>query len=185
MDAKGHRSAAALVQDDRGVTNRYESGHEHKPTKRVCGPVGYGNRGEQARRNDAVLSLRREPIGKARGFAERRGLIYQEDNLAFRERLALHFHYRTCESEARPTPRDFPCIVPSSASLLFIERREILPRFRLRRLDMDDEGLLFVLECGEHRLHRRCREFRTSLIDEAKLGKLGSNITQRTSMPLR
>jgi hypothetical protein len=34
MDAERRRSAAALLQDDRGITDRYESGHQHKPTKR-------------------------------------------------------------------------------------------------------------------------------------------------------
>ena len=42
--------------------------------------------------------------------------------------------------------------------------------------------------CGvtklQHRLHRRRRELRAALIDEAKLRKLGSNITQRALMPL-
>jgi hypothetical protein len=49
MDAEGGRSGAALVQDDRGVTDRYDSGRQHKPTKRVCGPVSDENGDEQSR----------------------------------------------------------------------------------------------------------------------------------------
>ena len=48
MDAEGHRSAPAVVQDDRGVTDGYDSGNQHKPTKRLCGFVSYGNGREQA-----------------------------------------------------------------------------------------------------------------------------------------
>ena len=51
MDTEGYRSAPALAQTDRGVTDRYDSGRKHKPTKRVCGPVSYDNSGEQARRD--------------------------------------------------------------------------------------------------------------------------------------
>src|SRR5690348_12180128 len=51
MDTEGCRSTAALMQDDRAVIDRYDSGRQHEPTKQVRGPVGYENGGEQARRN--------------------------------------------------------------------------------------------------------------------------------------
>jgi hypothetical protein len=60
MDAEGYRSAPAMVQDDRGVSDGYYSGNQHQPTKRACGSVSYGNRREQARRN--VSNTFREQI---------------------------------------------------------------------------------------------------------------------------
>jgi hypothetical protein len=39
----------ALLQHDRGVTDRYDGGYQHEPTKGVCGPVSYEHGGEQAR----------------------------------------------------------------------------------------------------------------------------------------
>jgi ATP-dependent DNA ligase len=44
MDSEGH-----LAQDDRGVSDRYDGGREHKPAKRVSAAVSYENSGEQAR----------------------------------------------------------------------------------------------------------------------------------------
>ena len=60
MDAEGYRSAPAVAQDDRGVADGYDSGNQHKPTKRVCGSVSYGNGREQARRN--VTNTFREQV---------------------------------------------------------------------------------------------------------------------------
>jgi hypothetical protein len=59
MDAKGYRLAPALVQNDRAVRNRYDSGRQHKTIKRVRGPVSYRNDGKQARR-DVTNTFRRE-----------------------------------------------------------------------------------------------------------------------------
>src|SRR5215472_4716267 len=61
MDAESYRSTPALLQDDCGVSDRYDSGRQHEPTKRVCGPISYGNGGEQARRD--VTNTFREEIG--------------------------------------------------------------------------------------------------------------------------
>ena len=63
MDAEGYRSTPAVVQDNCGVTDGYDSGSQHKPTKRVCGSVSYENGREQARRN--VTNTFREEIRPA------------------------------------------------------------------------------------------------------------------------
>ena len=49
MDAEGCRSGAALVKNDHGVTDRYDSGRQHKPTKRAYRSIGYENGDEQSR----------------------------------------------------------------------------------------------------------------------------------------
>ena len=49
MYAERDRPAPALLQHDRGVTDRYNGGYQHEPTKGVCGPVSYEHGGEQAR----------------------------------------------------------------------------------------------------------------------------------------
>src|SRR5262249_29510545 len=61
MDAESYRSTPVLLQDDCGVSDRYDSGRQHEPTKRVCGPISYGNGGEQARRD--VTNTFRGEIG--------------------------------------------------------------------------------------------------------------------------
>ena len=49
MYAERDGPTPALLQHDRGVTDRYDGGYQHEPTKGVCGPVSYEHGGEQAR----------------------------------------------------------------------------------------------------------------------------------------